>query len=78
MRTVKEFINSEKYVKDLDPLLNSFLHHQLKHDGCLQDDYSLYDLRRYFDEIYSTGCCSMVDVTAIWSFMGLLEDGVLV
>ena len=77
MRTVKEFINSEKYVKDLDPLLNSFLHHQLKHYGYLKDDYSLYELKKYYKDVYSTGSCSFVDVTALWNFEKILEDGVL-
>ena len=77
MKTIREFINSEKYVKDLDPLLNSFLHHHLKRDGFLQDDYSLYDLRKYYDEIYSTSSCSMVDVTAVWNYEKLVEEGVI-
>ena len=54
MRTVKELISSGKYRKELDPILNSFLKHQLKHKGFLKEDYSLYDLKKYYDEETNT------------------------
>lgn len=77
MRTVKEFINSEKYVKDLDPILNSFLLYQ-SGQGNMQDDYSLKELIDFFNEKYSKGCCSNKSITAIWNFEKLLNDEVLV
>lgn len=77
MKTVKEFINSEKYVKDLDPLLNSFLLYQGS-KGNMQDDYFIKELIDFFNDEYNTAPFSNKNITAIWSFIGLLEDGVLV
>lgn len=77
MRTVKEFINSEKYVKDLDPILNSFLLYQGS-KGNMQDDYIIKELIDFFNDEYNTAPFSNKNITAIWSFIGLLEDGVLV
>lgn len=77
MRTVKEFINSEKYVKDLDPILNSFLLYQGS-KGNMQDDYFINELVDFFNDEYNTAPFSNKNITAIWSFMGLLEEGVLV
>ena len=76
MNTVKEFINSEKYVKDLDPILNSFLLYQGS-KGNMQDDYSIKELIDFFNEEYNTAPFSNKNITATWSFMGLLEDGLL-
>lgn len=77
MRTVKELISSGKYRKELDPILNSFLKHQLKHKGFLKEDYSIYDLKKYYDEVYSNTSCSITDVTAVWNYEKLVEEGVI-
>lgn len=76
MKTVKEFINSEKYVKDLDPILNSFLLYQGS-KGNMQDDYFIKELIDFFNDEYNTAPFSNKNITAIWSFIGLLEEGVL-
>lgn len=77
MNTVKEFLKSPVYKEDLDPILNSFLLYQGS-KGNMQDDYFIKELVDFFNDEYNTAPFSNKNITAIWSFMGLLEDGVLV
>lgn len=77
MNTVKEFLRSPVYKEDLDPILNSFLLYQGS-KGNMQDDYFINELVDFFNDEYNTAPFSNKNITAIWSFMRLLEDGVLV
>ena len=76
MNTVKEFLRSPVYKEDLDPILNSFLLYQGS-KGNMQDDYFIKELVDFFNDEYNTAPFSNKNITAIWSFMRLLEDGVL-
>jgi len=77
MNTVKEFLKSPVYKKELDPFLNSFLLYQ-SGQGNMQEDYFIKELIDFFNEKYNTAPFCNKNITAIWSFMRLLEDGVLV
>ena len=77
MNTVKEFLKSQVYKEELDPFLNSFLLYQ-SGQGNMQDDYSIKELVDFFNDEYNTAPFSNKNITAIWSFIGLLEEGVLV
>lgn len=77
MNSVKEFLKSSHYRKELDPVLNSFLLYQSV-QGNMQDDYFIKELVDFFNEKYNVAPFSNKNITAIWSFMRLLEDGVLV
>lgn len=77
MNTVKEFIRSPIYKEDLDPILNSFLLYQGS-KGNMRDDYFIKELVDFFNDEYNTAPFSNKNISAIWSFMGLLKDGVLV
>lgn len=68
--SVKSLINYAEDVEKIQSVVLAFLQYQKRP---LKEDYTLDELEKFFDEIYSRECCSNKEVLALWNFHKVID-----